>query len=305
MSSKFYNRKNIVRKRSHNLGISEPVRESLLDVLSNNLDCARKNIYVHRIIYLGEHSFDSPVDGVSDVFKSIVNEINGCYNDEPLTGVFLHYKKFFVHMLEGSEDSFMKHFQILMDDEVYEKFSNMKLVIIVNHINQRFIEDWLDIPGKPATLLEKIDPDSDMEKSGRYVFNCVQKVYQLCREIREIQTNSYEHAKKSSSDVELQSENTTPNSTNYEERLKAYYPEINLLQFLVQTKFLKHIDHYFNSYGFPNISDTYQDEVWPAHSTMVPYNIFDKPLDPCVDLPTHKPEQEEEIIIADEEAPPE
>lgn len=203
-------------------------------------------------------------------------------------------------MLEGSEDSIMKHFHLLMEDEVYQKFSKMKLVLLVNHINQRFVREWLDIPGKPATLLEKIDPDCDMEKSGRYILNCVQKVYQLCREIREIRTKNEDDEDSIDFRAKPAEHSGSLDNSDYEELLKAYYPEINLLQFLVQTRYLKNLEDYINIYGNPVVPDTYQDEVWPIPSTMVPYTIFEKPKDPCVDLPTHKVEQVEEIVIDDE-----
>lgn len=204
-------------------------------------------------------------------------------------------------MLEGSEDSMMKHFQLLMEEDSFKKLSKMKLVLIVNHINQRFVREWMDIPGRPATLLEKIDPDSDMEKSGRYIFNCVQKVYQLCREIHESQKKDEDD--DDSLDFKPKTVLTSKISADsalYEELLKAYYPEINLLQFLVQTRFLMNLEDYINIYGCPVVPDTYQDEVWPIPSTMVPYTIFEKPKDLCVDLPTHKVEQVEDITIDDE-----
>ncbi|XP_045477794.1 testis-expressed protein 47 [Harmonia axyridis] len=296
-------KKNLRRKSQVAIGIPEPFRDSLLDILHDNLEQAKKNIYVNRIIYLGEHSFDTEAEeGVSDVFREIVKEINSGYNDEILTGIFLHYKKYFVHMLEGSEDTIMKHFHLLMETDVYHKFAKMKLVLLVNHINQRFVIEWMDIPGKPATLLEKIDPDSDMEKSGRYIFNCVQKVYQLCREIREIKTRN---DNDDDSTIDFRAKPVEPttgslDSTLYEEVLKAFYPEINLLQFLVQTRFLRNLEDYINIYGCPVVPDTYQDEVWPIPSTMVPYTIFEKPKELCVDLPTHKTGQVEEIVLDDE-----
>ncbi|XP_044758185.1 uncharacterized protein LOC123316272 [Coccinella septempunctata] len=302
MANRVYGGKKTTRKKSQTLiGVPEPQRESLLDILCENLEQAKKNIYVNRIIYLGEHSFESDgPDGISDVFREVINEINSGYNDEPLTGIFLHYKKYFVHMLEGSEDSIMKHFHLLMDDDVHNKLSKTKLVLVVNHINQRFVREWMDIPGKPATLLEKIDPDCDMEKSGRYIFNCVQKVYQLCREIREMKTKNEDDEDSLDLRKPTEPSSVSFDSSFYEEVLKAYYPEINLLQFLVQTRFLKDLEDYINIDGCPVVADSYQDEVWPIPSTMVPYTVFEKPRDPCVDLPTHKVEQVEEIVLDDE-----
>ncbi|KAL3274616.1 hypothetical protein HHI36_015997 [Cryptolaemus montrouzieri] len=297
-------RRNKPRSRKYQivLGVPEPARDSLFDTISENLEQARKHIYVNRIIYLGEHSFDpEEFNKVSEIFRDIVKEINGSYNDEPLTGIFLHYKKYFVHMLEGSEDSINKHFYLLMEDEVYRKFSKMKLVILVNHINQRFINEWLEIPGRPATLLEKIDPECDMEKSGRYIFNCVQKVYQLSREIRDIRKKYEEDAESVDTKHGEKEPSFSFDSSIYEDVLKSYFPEINLLQFLVQTRYLKNLVEYVNVYGNPVVPDTYQDEVWPIPTTMVPYSIFEKPADPCIDLPTHKVEQVEEVLITDDE----
>lgn len=97
-----------MKKKSQTLvGVPEPPRESLLDILCDNLDQAKKNVYVNRIIYLGEHSFDSDgAEGVSDVFREIVKEINNGYNDEPLTGEFLSILVIRKHPPRNFEEKF-------------------------------------------------------------------------------------------------------------------------------------------------------------------------------------------------------
>jgi hypothetical protein len=57
--------------------------------------------YLHRIIYVGEHSFrDDPT--VKQLFEEIIMDLNSQDPDEILTGFLLCYDGFLIHILEVS-----------------------------------------------------------------------------------------------------------------------------------------------------------------------------------------------------------
>jgi hypothetical protein len=55
--------------------------------------------YLHRIIYVGEHSFsENPT--VKQFFEGIIMKVNSQDPDEILTGFMLYYYRLFVHIVE-------------------------------------------------------------------------------------------------------------------------------------------------------------------------------------------------------------
>lgn len=295
------------KKKHANFGVSEPVRTSLLDCTLENLAAAKREIYLLRIIYIGEHNFNS--DDLHSTFNDIIQEVNRGYCDESLSGMFLYYKKFFVHILEGCEDSIEKHFHLILGDEISSYIESLKVVTVINHINQKFFNEWISMVGKPVTLLEKIDPDCDLDKSSKYIQNFINKVYHLCSAVREVRnlelSNSYDsvefmqnsknqHATRMT--VENISTSIDLDNGYIEELLKPHYPEINLLQFLIQTKYLIKVSEYVEAYGSIVIPGASEEKIWPIPHTMIPYHIFDKYVDPVIDLPTHKEEKQDDEI---------
>lgn len=56
--------------------------------------------YLHRIIYIGEHTFQDQ-EHITSVFNDIIKNINdGYYNQEILTGLLVHYSKYFSSLIE-------------------------------------------------------------------------------------------------------------------------------------------------------------------------------------------------------------
>lgn len=63
--------------------------------------CMNQVTYLHRITYVGEHSFrDDPT--VQQLYGEIIRDVNSEDPDEILTGFLLCYDGFFVHILEVS-----------------------------------------------------------------------------------------------------------------------------------------------------------------------------------------------------------
>ncbi|KAF2881014.1 hypothetical protein ILUMI_25162 [Ignelater luminosus] len=295
----------------------EPVRRTFLNVLCDNLKLAEKVIFVHRLIYIAEHSFsDYSGSSIGDCMEKIVQKVNDSYHDEPLTGLLVCYPKYFCHIIEGSEDSLYKHLVLLMSDEANrKKLGRTKMLVCYHHINQRFLPGWMAMTGKPPTLVEKIDVNSDLYRTSRHVYHCVRKLYKLAL----LQRPKISIAENTSITEELKSErysgslsvmdsrSTVPNEptrTNVSFLMEKYpdcLPEYGLLDFLLSTPYTQDLQHYIDIYGIIKPIDAYKDKVWPVPTEFVPFNIFDKAYDPVTDLPTAKATAEEATDLLDVE----
>ncbi|KAB0796859.1 hypothetical protein PPYR_10920 [Photinus pyralis] len=244
----------------------EPARRTFLNVLVDNFKEAGRKNYVHRLIYIGDHTLSAEKgSSIGDIMQSTINMVNNEYNDEHLSGILLHYPKYFCHMLEGSEDSIIKHLILLKENVEYRTHcSRLKMLICYHHINQRFLNEWVAVTGKPPTLLERLDADSmDIGRSYKYVYNCVQKMYKLAA------------CQRNDGFFEMDC-----------------LPEFGLIEFLLSSPHTMSLDQYIDLYGVIPVEDAYTELTWPVPSEFIPFHIFDQPYDPVTDLPNTMVHQE-------------
>lgn len=298
--------------------INEPVRKSLFDMIHDNFKLANRHIYVNRLFYIGKHTFaDAMGENVCDFFHQIVTDINSKYCDESLTGFLLYYPQFFCHVIEGSEDSIHKHLRRVIKEP---RFGTCKIICVYHHINQRFISNWTYITAKPATLLEKMDPDSNLENTNSKIIYCLQKLYKLGNVLRKQEayrktTDASASSMAGNSTVFLLSESNpkdrkiiTPDSKIRESIMSsvapepteqvtsACLPEYTVLDFLIETRYTQRLIDYSKSFGTLPTLEEYRDLVWPIASDGIPKDVFDKEFDPINDLPDIKGDAEAEII---------
>ncbi|XP_030746643.1 uncharacterized protein LOC115875356 [Sitophilus oryzae] len=283
--------------------VKEPERHSMYQVLMDNLKIAKRNTYLHRIIYIGEHKFPC-FDDASAVFQQIINKCNETYCIEKLSGFFLYYSQYFVHMVEGDEDNLNKHLKYLLDvaAEHAPYLGNMKLLIHISHINQRFIDGWMSYTSKPAKLLEKLDIEADLQYSARFIYNFIKKIYFLCSNYADDQTKIDEREKSMQSvsassnitndspsliyheaSIQMSMSQLTGRSTQKEYIM--YLPEYELLDFAIKTSFTMPLREYSSMYGVVPMRDIYKDRVWPVPHDFIPYDIFEQPYTCMTELP--------------------
>ncbi|KAF5304043.1 hypothetical protein FQA39_LY01828 [Lamprigera yunnana] len=248
----------------------EPTRRTFLNVLTDNLKQANRLNYLHRLIYIGQHDFPPKKGfgvGLGEVMKQTIEAVNNDYHDEPLTGLLLSYPKYFCHLIEGSEDSIVKHLLLLTgNDNAQSHLQRMKVLVCHHHINQRFAVSWKAITGKPTTLLGQLDPNQiDLGRSYIYIYNCVKKMYIL----------AYAQKMNVIGSVGVDA-----------------FPEFGLIEFLLSTEHTMDLYDYINLYGVYPPDDGLKDLVWPGTMDFIPFNIFETPVDPVTDLPNAEVSQE-------------
>ncbi|KAJ8956419.1 hypothetical protein NQ314_006747 [Rhamnusium bicolor] len=177
------------KKDLHVEGVPEPVRETIYDIVLKNFKLAGRVPQYDKPLTNRSHfctelfiweNILPPRETISQMFQNIINKVNDEYCLEKLTGFLLIYTKCFIHIVEGDEDSVNKHLRLLLDNEMYMKYlGTLKLLICVHHINQRFQNKWTSYNGTPSKLLEEINVNSSLQDTGRHIYNCIKKMYNL------------------------------------------------------------------------------------------------------------------------------
>ncbi|KYM97507.1 hypothetical protein ALC62_11801 [Cyphomyrmex costatus] len=139
--------------------LAEPVRKSVLDVIQYNLRA------------------------IGYKMENIIQDLHMDYNNMPITGLFLVYPSYYIHILEAWEDIIYKHYELMYamnDDEC--KFGKAILLPSYHHVHQRFFSGWCHVYMIPLTLIGTLEAYA-LDEILKQVSNCLIKVYTLCEYI--------------------------------------------------------------------------------------------------------------------------
>lgn len=111
---------------------------------------------------------------------------------------------------------------------------------------KRFRDNWIGLTARPQTLFEKIDKDSDIEKTATRIKTCIKKMYNLAFCLRPKPKKETVHEEDDSEDEE--------ESDDIEVDLSSLVtpdclPEYAMLDFLIDTKFTYSIEYLNKVYG--------------------------------------------------------
>ncbi|XP_049822219.1 uncharacterized protein LOC126265297 [Aethina tumida] len=313
-------KKKAKEKKAEVLGVPEPVRVSALDLLTKNLHALDRTTFLHRLMYVAEHTFEMAV--IPDVFETINNKLHKTYVDEIITGFMLYYPKFLVVMVEGSMYSLSKHIGAIKEWESFMR--NIRVLLILPNINQRFTKCWTFYTDVPGTLLEKVPPEINMKTTMSLLANCVKKMYELISCVVQMpeqdellslreqtspsgttlsssvlisvplslsaipsspmgSSNDLMFDKRGSLEKPLDKESIKQAAT----RTK-FLPEYDLLAYLVNSKFLFNFDYLYLAWHTPVDLKQDLDTSWPYPPPVKPINMFEPLYDPPCDLPDNK-----------------
>ncbi|XP_032667074.1 testis-expressed protein 47-like [Odontomachus brunneus] len=115
--------------------------------------------------------------------ESIIFDLRMDYGDMLVTGLFLIYPTYYVHVLEAWEDIIYKHYELMyaMENDECELGKAIPLSSY-HHVYQRFFSDWCHVYTIPPTLLGSLEGYT-LEYIQKQVSNCLTKVYMLCEYI--------------------------------------------------------------------------------------------------------------------------
>ncbi|XP_026762853.2 uncharacterized protein LOC113521513 [Galleria mellonella] len=88
---------------------------SVLNVVEENFQKVGLKAYAIRMIYIGEHTL--PKDEIIKQFRKTIQAVNASYCEINVRGLLLVYDSYFVHIIEGSEDTVHRHLRFLFKSE--------------------------------------------------------------------------------------------------------------------------------------------------------------------------------------------
>ncbi|CAH1112623.1 unnamed protein product [Psylliodes chrysocephalus] len=311
------------RKPKITIGVREPIRKTIYDILLENLKFSGRKTFIHRLIYAGIHTF--PIEQnckfdtatpITKFFRNIINKTNNSvYVLEKMTGFLVYYDMHFIHLVEGDEDALGIHLRLLYESEDFDKIEKLKLFAVVNHIHARMMTDWLFYYGTPRKCVATIDISTG-EDLAMVLYICIQKVLKLIIQIssqmsqsdilvdpsslriRGSDTENVPRASRSSITV------TASNIHNRNNPMKGLLPEVEQLDILLPSEWIPELVEYKNSYGRYVVRASYKDQVWPIPSDFIPYDIFDTGYRMVIEFPKSGTKKEH-VARRKSEQPPE
>ncbi|XP_044735742.1 testis-expressed protein 47-like [Chrysoperla carnea] len=259
------------------------IHASLLNVLKKNLEIANRVTFIHRVIYVGDHSFTED-PSIAEAFGTAMKLLEG-RGWEPLSGLLLYYERYYIHMIEGPEESIMRHLKrVFLNPKYSPHLKRGKIVVAYHNINQRFFKKWGARTASPPTLLTNLDANANTDEYLRIIRSFLEKMYNLCKFLQ-IPSSDDEGDNNDDSFEEEQTEDMGEITKEAQD----FLPEFALIDYLLQSQQLLDISSYIGQYKYLSALEPFRENVWPIEFEKTPYDVFDIPVDPIEDL--LKPEE--------------
>ncbi|XP_026296515.1 LOW QUALITY PROTEIN: uncharacterized protein LOC113218775 [Apis mellifera] len=179
--------------------------------------------------------------------ESIINNLQEDYINIPITGLFLIYPKYFVHVIEAAEDIIYRHFRAI--NNYKSEKSKIKRAIYLptyHHVHQRFFSQWSYVYSVPPSLIQPFT-SFELDDILHQMSNCFRKIYILC-----------DHISNTIKDSSIPM-NEVVKTLN--EKFVPYYPESTLLEYLLNIRHpvILTIDDYLNIFSITPTINLYPE----------------------------------------------
>ncbi|CAH0729634.1 unnamed protein product, partial [Brenthis ino] len=183
---------------------------TVLNVVEENFQRVRLKAYAIRMIYIGEHVL--PKEELINHFQATIYDVNSSYCETNVFGLLLVYDSYFVHVVEGSEDTVHRHLRFLFDREnkwIEEKleedkamaeeedltvilgeeavakpetrmFKRLKMLILYHSIQTLIFDNWRALTARPPSLIGKLDVHGSMAEHMEQLRICLDKIKRVC-----------------------------------------------------------------------------------------------------------------------------
>ncbi|KAK9307288.1 hypothetical protein QLX08_002312 [Tetragonisca angustula] len=250
--------------------VTEPVRKSLLDVIRKNILAAGKVSYITRVVYIGEYTGTNW--NIEKKMESIMEDLEADYANNSISGLFLVYPDYYIHVLEAPEDIIYRHFKLLYSNESEDcKIGKAIFLPTYHHVHQRFFMKWYHAYTVPPTLLQPLKSYelSDIQHQMSICFN---KIYTLCNHISNADRDHL---------VPMQEV-----MRSLGDKLTRLYPESTLLEYLLnaESPVLLTVEKYLDIHASVPLVNLYSDIIWPAPRDLIFCAEFEKEDRKGVDL---------------------
>ncbi|XP_032520604.2 uncharacterized protein LOC116772499 [Danaus plexippus] len=291
---------------------------SVLNVVEENFQRVGLKAYAIRMIYIGEHALSK--DEMIKHFQATINDVNSTYCEINVNGLLLVYDSYFVHIVEGSEDTLHRHFRFLFDREVkwieqkrreeeaaalaleeeegltvildeetepyseIKMFKCLKLLIVYNSLQTLTFDDWRALTARPPALISKLDVNGPMSEHMEQLRICLDKIRRIIALAKADENLRFEGLKA------------------VDPRMEAL-PEVALLDYLLHSQYILdlrqvvHLHRRVDDYVF------YFENVWPLPNHFTPKLLYKLKIDDSFvePLPVMPWELVKKEVVEDEE----
>ncbi|CAF4909153.1 unnamed protein product [Pieris macdunnoughi] len=266
---------------------------TVLNVVEENYEKQKLKTFAIRMIYAGEHCL--PKDEIIKHFEQTIQDVNSTYCEINVYGLLLVYDSYFVHIVEGSEDTVHRHLRFLFNSEVkwieYMKkqdeeaaniddeemegiklleepsepvdrkmFKRLKMLIVYHSITARLFDDWRAITARPPSLVGKLDVFGPLAEHVEQLRICLDKIRKFCALAQD--------------DEELSFTGLSANDPKMEA-----LPEITLLDFLLASQHILDLRHVVHLHRRVDDYAFYFEKVWPLPTHFTPKLLYKLKVD--------------------------
>ncbi|XP_023940343.1 uncharacterized protein LOC112047445 [Bicyclus anynana] len=263
---------------------------TVLNVVEENFERIRLKAYAIRMIYTGEHALDK--EEIIKHFKATIDDVNSSYCDINVRGLLLVYDSYFVHVVEGSEDTVYRHLRflfererkwieeklkedesdevvegvaIMLDEELKEKsekkiFKRVKMLTIYHSIQTLLFDDWRAFIARPPSLIGTLNVHGPMSEHMEQLRICLDKMTRICAYAKADENLSF----KGLSAVDP--------------RIEAL-PEVALIDCLLQSRYILDLRHVAHLHRRVDDYTFYFENVWPLPTHFTPRHLYKLKID--------------------------
>ncbi|CAB3260113.1 unnamed protein product [Arctia plantaginis] len=265
---------------------------SVLNVVEENFEKINLKTYATRMIYIGEHTL--PREELILHFQDTVNAVNAHYCAINIHGLLLVYDYYFLHIIEGSEDTIHRHLRFLFKREenwkeeqkkleeelllsgeevglnvilsdkkpTHEKviFNRLKLLMVYDSLKQLEFSDWRAITARPPSLIGKLDVYGPLQEHFEQLRICLNKITKLCELAKSDPNLSFEGL--SAVDPKMEA-----------------LPEVALLDFMLKSQYFLNLRETANLHRRVGDYTFYSEEVWPLPTHFTPRLLYKLKID--------------------------
>ncbi|CAH2091272.1 unnamed protein product [Euphydryas editha] len=265
--------------------------KSVLNVVEENFERLGLKAYAIHMIYIGEHVL--PKEQLIKHFQATVNDVNSGYWDIKVRGLLIVYDSYFIHIIEGSEDTVHRHLRFLFEREAkwikensqkdvrvedekegltvilgeekaakgeINMFKRLKMLTVYHSIQTLIFEDWRAVTARPPSLIGTLDIHGSISEHMEQLRICLDKTKRICLHAQADQNLVFEGLSAVDPKIEA-------------------LPEVALLDYLLQSqhildlRYVAHMHRRVDDYAF------YFENVWPLPTHFTPRLLYKLKID--------------------------
>ncbi|XP_022830173.1 testis-expressed protein 47-like [Spodoptera litura] len=277
------------------LTLPELDTKSVLNVVEDNFRKLGLKAYAIRMIYIGEHTL--PKEEIIQHFSRTIELVNSTYCEINVYGFLLVYDSYFVHILEGSEDTIHRHLRFLFRREANWKakksnldqplnieseteglnvlmaentqtedeperimFRRLKVVMIYHSIRTLQFTSWRAVTARPPSLIGKLDLFGTLQEHLEQLRIFLNKITKICAFVKADEKLSFDGLKVTDPKMEA-------------------LPEVALIDFLLQSPHILPLRETAALHRRVDDFKFYFEEVWPLPTQFTPRFLYKLKID--------------------------